>query len=375
MLGPRLGDGRVDEHLHLVELVDAEHPARVLAGGSRLAAEVGREAGVAERQLLGRDDLAHVEAGERDLGRARQVEVVVGERVDVRALGRKEAGAGHRLLADEHGREHGREAVLGEMRERGAVERERDERRVADQVAEARAREARRPLHVEAPDLGVLARLRQLGRLARARDLDRVLLLGAVRHRLVRRVRHLGEQLVARRLGRRVLLLGRAQLLLHLLQLGELLGRGLALQLRLPAQLVDRRHERAPALVGGQQRVERLAGALALQRRAVGVRVAAGGLEVDHGVKCRRASSTWATPSSSAEGQIQSARALSLSSAFSTAIPNPAQSRSSRSFSPSPNAIVRSAVKPTCSATNASPLPFEIAGLASSRKYGSDLAM
>jgi hypothetical protein len=33
---------------------------------------------------------------------------------------------------------------------------------------------------------------------------------------------------------------------------------------------------------------------------------------------------------------------LRLSSAFPTAIPNPAQSRSSRSFSPSPNAIVRS---------------------------------
>ena len=122
---------------------------------------------------------------------------------------------------------------------------------------------------------------------------------------------HLGEQLVARRLGRGVLLLGGAQLLLHLLQLRELLRRGLALQLRLPAQLVDLRHERAPALVGLEQGVERVAGALPGQCSAVGVRVVAGGLEVDHGVKSRSASITWATPSSSADGQTQSARAFS----------------------------------------------------------------
>jgi hypothetical protein len=91
----------------------------------------------------------------------------------------------------------------------------------------------------------------------------------------VRRVRNLREQLVAGPASACcVLLLGRAQLLLHLLQLGELLGRRLALQLRLPAELVDRGYERAPALVGGQERVERLAGALARERRAVGVRVA-----------------------------------------------------------------------------------------------------
>src|SRR5439155_18042107 len=39
----------VDEHLDLVELVDAEHPARVLPRRARLAAEAGRIAGVVER--------------------------------------------------------------------------------------------------------------------------------------------------------------------------------------------------------------------------------------------------------------------------------------------------------------------------------------
>ena len=46
--------------------------------------------------------------------------------------------------------------------------------------------------------------------------------------------------------------------------------------------------------------VEGLAGALPCQRRAVGVRVVAGGLEVDHGVKSRKASIACATPCSSA---------------------------------------------------------------------------
>ena len=78
----------VDEELDLVELVHAEHPARVLARGARLAAEARREGRVAERQLL--QDLAHVQAGERDLRRAGQVEIVALERVDVRlSVGKK----------------------------------------------------------------------------------------------------------------------------------------------------------------------------------------------------------------------------------------------------------------------------------------------
>ena len=96
--------------------------------------------------------------------------------------------------------------------EREAVEREREQRGVADQVAEARAGEARGALHVEAADLGVLLEPpRAAAARPTRRDLDGVLL------RRCRpatdscgRVRHLGEQLVARRLGGGELLLGRA---------------------------------------------------------------------------------------------------------------------------------------------------------------------
>ena len=56
---------------------------------------------------------------------------------------------------------HRREAGLRQMVERELVESHRDERGVADDVAEPRARDAGGALHVEAPDLRVLARRRR----------------------------------------------------------------------------------------------------------------------------------------------------------------------------------------------------------------------
>ncbi len=49
------------EHLDLVELVHAEDPPRVLARGAGLAAEAAGEARVAQRQLVGGDDLVAVQ--------------------------------------------------------------------------------------------------------------------------------------------------------------------------------------------------------------------------------------------------------------------------------------------------------------------------
>ena len=111
-------------------------------------------------------------------------------------------------------------------------------------------------------------------RLADAADLLRVLVGVAVGRGGVGRVRHLLEQRVALGLGVRELVLDRAQLLLDLVQLLELLRRRLALQLQPAAQLVDPRHQRAPALVGGEQRVEASAAPL----RASAARKPAGSL-------------------------------------------------------------------------------------------------
>ena len=176
-------------------------------------------AAVAQRQLL--DDLVHVEAGERDLRGAGEVEIVGLERVDVRALGREEARAVHRLLAHEHRRDQRRVAVRGGALDREPVERHRDERRVARDVAEARAREPRGALHLEAADLGVLRAGR--ARLADPADLLGVLVGVAVGRRRIGRVRNLVEERVALGLGGGELGLGGLELLLHLVQLVELL--------------------------------------------------------------------------------------------------------------------------------------------------------
>src|SRR5262249_14380069 len=148
------------------------------------------------------------------------------------------------------------------------------------------------------------------------------------------------------------LLLANAKLLLHAREPLELLRRRLPVELAPSAQVVDLRNEPAPALVGSEQRVEGARRALPRQRGAEALRVGARGSEVDHACESRNASITAATPSSAAGGQIQSATALTRSCAFSTAIPKPAHSTRSTSFSPSPNAIVCSRVKPIRSRRN-----------------------
>ena len=169
----------------------------------------------------------------------------------------------------------------------------------------------RRSLHVEPADLGVLgarraaAARRRGGAPRRPRRCRR-------RAPTDRRVRHLREQRVARGLGGRELLLGRcAAPPSPACSSSSCSGVGLPLSFVCARSSSTFGHERAPALVGREQRVERLGRALARERGAVGVRVGAGGAEVDHGRESRSASSTAATPSSSAGGQIQSATAFS----------------------------------------------------------------
>ncbi len=193
---------------------------------------------------------------ERDLGRSGEEQPVGLECVDVRAVGREEAGAVHRLLADEDGRDHGREARLRQVVERELVERHRDPCRIAHDVAEARSGHARSSLHVEAADLRVLAGLGERRRLAHTAKLLGVVLRVAVGRRVVGRVRDERERRVSRRLGGRELLLGLLERCLDRAQRLQLLRRRLALQLRLRAELVDLGNERAPALVGGEERVE-----------------------------------------------------------------------------------------------------------------------
>ena len=79
-----------------------------------------------------------------------------------RSVGKK-PGADHRLLAHEHRRQDGDEPRATDVVEREPVQREREQRGVADEVAEARAREARCALELEPPDLRRLARAVESG--------------------------------------------------------------------------------------------------------------------------------------------------------------------------------------------------------------------
>ena len=160
-------------------------------------------------------------------------------------------------------------------------------------------------------------------RLADAAELDRVLLRVAVRRRRVRRVRHAAASArVALGLGRRELLLGGRSSSLTCRSSSSCSGVGLPFSFVAAAQLVDARHERAPALVGGEQRVERLGGALAARaRRASASGSARAALRSIMARESRVAPrSPWRRPPRG-PGQTQSARSSSSGCAFSTAIP------------------------------------------------------
>ena len=223
-----------------------------------------------------------MQRGERDLGGAGEEEPVGLERVDVRAVGGEEAGSVHRLLANEHGRDHRREPCLRQMVERELVERHRHERGVADDVAEARAGHARRSLHVEAPDLGVLARRLERRRLADPAELDGVVLRLAVGSGLVRGVRHEGERGVALGLGSRELLLACLSSALTGFSASSSSGVGLPLSFVLPRSSSTRGISARQRSSAASSASNSARGALARERFTPALDVAPRGLEVDH---------------------------------------------------------------------------------------------
>ena len=142
----------------------------------------------------------------------------------------------------------------------------------------------------------------------------------AVGGRLVRRVRHLRDRRVACLLGLGELRLELLSARLHVLHRLDLLRRRLALELLLRAQLVGLRHELAPAGVGGQQLVERLARAAALERGANASGSLRAALRSIIGVSLGRPRSPVRRLPPSSRGQTKSATASTRSCAFATAI-------------------------------------------------------
>ena len=263
--------------------MDAEDAAGVLAGRARLAAKAGREAGVADGQRRLLEDVVGVQRGERDLRGADQVEVVVGQRVDLLLGVGEEPGAVQRGLAHQDGRYHGLEPVLPGALERVAHQRELEQHEVALEVGEARARHARRGLHVDARsgELEVVA-----AAAAGLADLPQ--------HRVLRRgvrIREVGQG------GQRGVALGLHPTLLvgqGATALGErcerlaLFRRGrtgapAAGLVELGLHLLELLRELAPARVELQHAVEPALVAAPRERRAHGVGVAADQLEIEDG--------------------------------------------------------------------------------------------
>ena len=212
----------------LFELVLADHAARVLAVGPRLAPETRGLRGVAQRQLVGVEDLAGDHVGHRHLGGRDQVtRRIVGGGEGVFAELRQLAGTGHRLRVDKVRQVELGVAVLAgvhvqhELRQRAVQARQR-----AAQHGEARAGQLRGGLGVEqavrVAQFDVLARLEvEFGRLPPAAHLDVVVLVPADRHAGQRHVRHVHLPGLLPRLDLGELGLGLRQLLAEVFDLVE----------------------------------------------------------------------------------------------------------------------------------------------------------
>lgn len=98
-----LGFDDVDE-LHFVELVNADHAARVLARAARFAAETGRVGGVVNGEMLFGEDFLAVQIGHRHFGGGNKKKVFALDAVHVLFKFRELAGADHALAAHHEGR-------------------------------------------------------------------------------------------------------------------------------------------------------------------------------------------------------------------------------------------------------------------------------
>ena len=121
--GGRILRPREHDDLDLVELVLADHPARVAAGRARLGAEARRVRRVEERQLFGGQDLVAVQVRDRNLRRRDEVVALAGlEEVGVEL--RQLPGAEERVGVGEKRRQDLAVALLVDVH----VEKELDER-------------------------------------------------------------------------------------------------------------------------------------------------------------------------------------------------------------------------------------------------------
>ena len=258
--------------------------------------------------------------------------------------------------------------------EREPVQREREQGRVADQVAEARP-EIRAARSISKRPISRCSRGSSVGWLADAPHLADVVL--GVEPSGTSSWGGLGtsaSERVALGLGRGERLLDLLQLGLHGLQLLELLGRRLPLQLGAPA--ARRRGGRARA----SARRPRAAGRTPRRRpcgrappgRAPGSRAALRSIIVG---SLGRPRSRSATPSSCGPGHVRSAIAWRRGARPRPRPRDPRPRASSTSFSPSPKATTCGEVDPEQLGDEGDPRALRRAGMAELEEVGSDVVM
>jgi len=291
----------VDEHLELVEPVDAEDAAGVLAIAAGLATVGGAEARIAQRELAGVEDLVRMVGGQRHLGGADQVHVVALQAVDILCGLAEEAGAFHCARLDQGRGNHRPEAPFEGLAQGVLDERELQQRSGAGQEVEPRAGDLGAALHVDAADdladLQMIAHLDALGlEVARsAVGLDDVqIILTAGRHTvdddIAEALHHLreaglgGVHLKLKRLDLAGQLLGASQQRSLLVPLGTRHLR--AQRLLLGAGGLESTDRGAARLVGFNRGVHQLHGlSTSPLRTAKTVGIGAQHLWVDHGPK------------------------------------------------------------------------------------------
>ena len=302
MLGLGVLGAAVGEHLRLVELVDADDAAGVLAGGPGLAPVAGGPAHVALGPGGQVEDLVGVVAGQGHLGGAGEVEVVGGQVVDLVAVGAQEAGAAHDLRGDEGGGGHRGEAVGDGGVQGGRHEGQLQAHAPALEVVEAGAGDLGAAAGVD--DVQALADRQVVGGLealggevagpAALVAQDDVVLLAA-RGRPLDEVGELAGQVVELGGGGRGGGLGGLDLLGQLLGVGE--DRRALLRRRLPhgpgdllllgAEVLEGGQRLTAGLVGGDDAVDEIdVGTTGSLAGAEGLGVLTKRTQVDHGPEC-----------------------------------------------------------------------------------------
>ena len=302
MLGLGVLGAAVGEHLRLVELVDADDAASVLAGGPGLAPVAGGPAHVALGPGGQVEDLVGVVAGQGHLGGAGEVEVVGGQVVDLVAVGAQEAGAAHDLRGHEGGGGHRGEAVGDGGVQGGRHERQLQAHAPALEVVEAGAGDLGAAAGVDdvqaLADRQVVGGLEALGGevagLAALVAQDDVVLLAA-RGRPLDEVGELAGQVVELGGGGRGGGLGGLDLLGQLLGVGQ--DRGALLRGGLPhgpgdllllgAEVLEGGQRLTAGLVGGDDAVDEIdVGTTGSLAGAEGLGVLTKRTQVDHGAEC-----------------------------------------------------------------------------------------